>query len=70
MAAATQAWPEGQAPIQSLRFEQGSLTLVVGTWSGDQIERFRTRLRSAGWNVQVAEGRLVLSRGGAARSAT
>src|SRR5688500_1183482 len=52
MAAATQAWPDGQAPVQSLRFEQGNLTLVVGSWSGDEIERFRARLRSAGWNVQ------------------
>jgi general secretion pathway protein L len=71
LAAATQAWPDGQAPVQSLRFEQGSLTLVVGTWSADQIERFRARLRSAGWAVQSAEGRLVLSRpNGTARSAT
>jgi general secretion pathway protein L len=71
LAAATQAWPDGQAPVQSLRFEQGNLTLVVGTWSGDQIERFRARLRSAGWAVQSAEGRLVLSRpSGTARSAT
>jgi general secretion pathway protein L len=70
LAAATQAWPDGQAPVQSLRFEQGNLTLVVGSWSGDQVERFRARLRSAGWNVQSAEGRLVLSRTGAARSAT
>lgn len=71
LAAATQAWPDGQAPVQSLRFEQGNLTLVVGTWSADQIERFRARLRSAGWAVQSAEGRLVLSRSsGTARSAT
>ena len=44
--------------------------LVVGTWSGDQIERFRARLRPAGWSVQSAEGRLVLSRTGSARSST
>jgi general secretion pathway protein L len=71
LAAATQAWPDGQAPVQSLRFEQGNLTLVVGSWSGDQVERCRARLRLAGWNVQSAEGRLVLSRtGGAPRSST
>lgn len=71
LAAATQAWPDGQPPVQSLRFEQGNLTLVAGTWSGEQIERFRARLRSAGWTVQAAEGRLVLSRpGGAPRGAT
>ena len=70
LAAATQAWPDGQAPIQALRFEQGKLTLVVSTWSADQVERFRARLRSAGWSVQATEGRLVLSRGGATKSST
>jgi general secretion pathway protein L len=62
LAAATVAWPDGQAPVQSLRFESGKLTLVVGVWSADQIERFRVTLRSAGWNVEAAEGRLVLAR--------
>jgi general secretion pathway protein L len=62
LAAATQAWPDGQAPVQSMRFEAGKLTLVVGTWSGDQIERFRVRLRSTGWSVESADGRLMLSR--------
>jgi len=62
LAAATQAWPDGQAPVQSMRFETGKLTLVVSGWSGEQIERFRARLRSAGWGVEAAEGRLVLSR--------
>jgi general secretion pathway protein L len=68
LAAATQAWPDGQPPVQSLRFEGGKLTLVVGVWSGDQIERFRASLRSAGWSVEAAEGRLVLTRGDNARS--
>jgi len=62
LAAATLAWPDGQAPVQSLRFESGKLTLVVGVWSADQIERFRASLRSAGWSVEAAEGRLVLAR--------
>jgi hypothetical protein len=35
---------------------------VVGVWSADQIERFRVSLRSAGWSVEAAEGRLVLAR--------
>ena len=48
--------------MQSLRFEAGKLTLVVGVWSADQIERFRASLRSAGWSVESAEGRLVLTR--------
>jgi general secretion pathway protein L len=63
LAAATLAWPDDQAPVQSLRFDGGKLTLVVGAWNADQVERFRARLRSAGWSVEAAEGRLVLSRG-------
>jgi general secretion pathway protein L len=62
LAAAAVAWPDGQAPVQSLRFEAGKLTLVVGVWGADQIERFRASLRSAGWSVEAAEGRLVLVR--------
>jgi general secretion pathway protein L len=69
LAAATQAWPDGQPPVQSLRFEAGKLTLLVGVWSADQIERFRVSLRSAGWSVEAAEGRLVLTRGDSARGA-
>ncbi|MFO1217755.1 MAG: type II secretion system protein GspL [Burkholderiaceae bacterium] len=68
LAMATLAWPDGQAPAQSLRFESSKLTLVVSGWSPDQIERFRARLRSAGWALDSAEGRLSLSRAEAPRS--
>jgi general secretion pathway protein L len=62
LAAAALAWPEGQPPVQSIQFGTGKLTLVVGVWSADQIERFRASLRSSGWAVESAEGRLVLTR--------
>ncbi len=68
LAMATLAWPDGQAPAQSLRFEGSRLTLAVAGWSGDQVERFRARLRSAGWAVESAEGRLTLSRADGPRS--
>jgi general secretion pathway protein L len=68
LAMATVAWPDGQAPAQSLRFEANRLTLAVSGWSGDQVERFRSRLRSAGWGLESAEGRLTLSRADGARS--
>ena len=68
LAMATVAWPDGQAPAQSLRFESNKLTLVVGGWSADQIERFRSRLRSAGWALESAEGRLTLTRAETPRS--
>ncbi|HEU5295033.1 MAG TPA: type II secretion system protein GspL [Burkholderiaceae bacterium] len=67
LAAAALAWPLGQAPVQSLQFSGGKLTLVVGVWGADQIERFRTSLRSSGWSVEAAEGRLVLARSDAGR---
>jgi general secretion pathway protein L len=62
LAVAAQAWPDGQAPAQTLRFETGKLTLTTGTWPVDQVERFRARLRTAGWAADFADGRLVLSR--------
>jgi general secretion pathway protein L len=62
LAAAAVAWPTGQAPVQSLQFSAGKLTLIVGVWSADQIERFRASLRPSGWSVEAAEGRLVLAR--------
>lgn len=68
LAMATVAWPDGQAPAQSLRFESNKLSLVVAGWSADQLERFRARLRSAGWAVESAEGRLTLTRAETPRS--
>jgi general secretion pathway protein L len=62
LAVAAQAWPDGQAPAQTLRFESGRLTLTTGAWPTDQAERFRSRLRTAGWSADFADGRLVLSR--------
>lgn len=62
LAAAALAWPDGQPPVQSIQFAAGKLTLLAGVWSADQIERFRASLRSSGWSVESAGGRLVLSR--------
>lgn len=62
LAAAALAWPDGQPPVQSIQFTGGKLTLVAGVWSADQIERFRASLRSSGWSVESAGGRLVLTR--------
>ncbi|HEY6511244.1 MAG TPA: type II secretion system protein GspL [Burkholderiaceae bacterium] len=62
LAAAALAWPEGQPPLQALQFGTGKLTLTAGVWSADQVERFRASLRSSGWQVESAEGRLVLTR--------
>jgi general secretion pathway protein L len=62
LGAAALAWPDGQPPAQLLQFASGKLTVVAGVWSADQLERFRASLRSAGWSVESAEGRLVMTR--------
>lgn len=62
LGAAASAWPEGQGPVQTLRFEPGRLTLSAPGWSEQQVAQFRDRLRTGGWAVESAEGRISLSR--------
>lgn len=66
LGAAAAAWPEGQGPVQALRFEPGKLTLTVPGWSAQQLAQFRDRLRPGGWVVDSSEGRVSLSRAPAA----
>jgi general secretion pathway protein L len=65
LGAAALAWPDGQGPVQSLRFEPGRLTLAAPGWSEQQLAEFRSRLRPGGWAVDSAQGRITLSRGAA-----
>ena len=68
LSAVASAWPEGQGPVQSLRFEPGQLTLAVAGWTDDQARQFRERLRPAGWSAEYAGGRMTVTRAsGAAR---
>jgi general secretion pathway protein L len=60
--AAASAWPADRPPVENLRFETGRLMLGASGWSAAQIEQFRSLLRPGGWNVESAEGRLILSR--------
>ncbi len=62
LGAAAAAWPQGQGPVQGLRFEPGKLTLSVPGWSAAQVAQFRDRLRPGGWLVEGGEGRVSLSR--------
>jgi general secretion pathway protein L len=63
--AAASAWPPGQAPVETLRFEPGRLVLAAGGWSPQQVEQFRTQLRGAGWAVEFNAGQLTVSRAAA-----
>jgi general secretion pathway protein L len=65
LGAAASAWPEGQGPVQTLRFEPGRLTLAAPGWSEQQVAQFRERLRPGGWAVDSTEGRISLSRAAA-----
>lgn len=60
--AAAAAWPAGRPPVDNLRFEPGRLSLAAAGWSPEEVERFRGQLRSAGFAVEQAEGRLSISR--------
>ncbi len=61
--AAASAWPPN-TPVQGFQFDSGTLTLAVPGWAPPQVEQFRSVLTAAGWRVEVAEGRIALSRGG------
>jgi general secretion pathway protein L len=68
LGAAAAAWPDGQGPVQTLRFEGGRLTLAAPGWGEPQVAQFRERLRPAGYTAELADGRVTLAR--AARGAT
>lgn len=60
--AAAAAWPDGQGPVQALRFEGGRLTLTVPGFGEPQLTQFRERLEGSGFTAELADGRLVFSR--------
>lgn len=62
LGAAANAWPADRGPLDSLRFEPGRLTLSSTGWRNDQIEAFRKALSTEGWQLEVNEGRFVVSR--------
>jgi general secretion pathway protein L len=66
---AAAAWPEGQGPVQTLRYETGRLTLSAPGFGEPQMAQFRERLRSAGFTAELVEGRVTVSRPAAAAKA-
>lgn len=65
LGAAAAAWPDGQGPVQTLRFEAGKLTLSAPGFGEPQMVQLRDRLKGSGYAVELAEGRVVLTRAGA-----
>jgi len=60
--ATASAWPMGQPPVETLRFEPGQLTLSATGWPPEQVEQFRSQLRPAGWQVDFEGGRVTVRR--------
>jgi len=65
LGAAAAAWPDGQGPVQSLRFEGGKLTLTAPGFGEPQMVQLRDRLKGSGYTVELAEGRVVIARAAA-----
>lgn len=63
LAGAAQGWPEGQPPLQSLRFEPGRLTIGTAAWTDPQRAAFTDRLRGMGVRAEAQGTQLVLTPG-------
>jgi general secretion pathway protein L len=62
LGAAAAAWPDGQGPVQTLRFESGRLLLAAPGFGEPQLVQLRDRLQGSGYAVELSEGRIVVSR--------
>lgn len=60
---AAAAWPEGQAPLATLRYEGGRLSFAASGWGEAQIAQFRAQVASSGWDLTSNNGVLTVSRG-------
>lgn len=59
--AAASAWP-AQQPVQTLGYENGTLTLATPGWSAEQVQGFRDTLAPTGWQVEAVDDRVTLRR--------
>ncbi|QPF72515.1 general secretion pathway protein GspL [Roseateles sp. DAIF2] len=62
LSAAATAWPPERGPVDALSFETGRLQLSATGWTEAQIQQFRHQLQSEGWQLDVSDGRMALSR--------
>jgi general secretion pathway protein L len=59
---AAAAWPDGQGPVQTLRFEGGRLTLAAPGFGPAQMQQFAVRLNAGGFTAELVDGRVQISR--------
>lgn len=62
LAAAATAWPGDRGPLEALSFETGRLLISAHGWSEAQIQTFKKQLQSEGWQLELNDGRMSLSR--------
>ena len=67
---AASAWPEGQAPVQTLKFENGRLSFAANGWSDAQLTQFRSQLAAADWSVTQDGSTLTVTRAATAAKST
>jgi len=62
LALAAAAWPDGQPPVQQVRFEAGRLMIAAGPLAPEALKTLRTRVEAAGAQLTQTEGMLTFNR--------
>jgi general secretion pathway protein L len=62
LGAAASAWPDGQAPLQTMKFADGRLSFAAAGWNDQQVSAFRSQLSGGGWSVAQEGSTLTVSR--------
>jgi general secretion pathway protein L len=68
LGAAATAWPDGQAPLQTMKFADGRLSFAAAGWNDQQVSAFRGQLSAGGWSVVQEGSTLTVSRPAPGRS--
>jgi general secretion pathway protein L len=63
---AASAWPEGQPPLQTLKYDGSRLSFSTSGWNDAQVAQFRSQVGANDWVVTQDGGTLTLARGGGA----
>jgi general secretion pathway protein L len=56
------AWPPGQPPLASMKFDNGRLSFSAPGWAESQIAQVRAQLAANGWDLAAENGVLSLRR--------
>ena len=64
---AASAWPEGQPPLQTMKYDGTRLSFSSSGWSEAQVGQFRSQLGASDWSVTQDGGTLTLARASGAR---